>query len=144
MAGIVQYHSAKLQDTPLLGLWEKSLPLDLSWGCLKGQVTTIPGITRWAWLCFRGEVERPPKLRPQRPMLELIDASCIKWERQPLRPHSDSAKAEYFILLTLLPASDDSSAYVPVGRGTASLSALGSRIKEELLNGQDQGLEITF
>jgi hypothetical protein len=214
VAGIIQYQSAKLQDTPLLGLWEKSLPLDLSWAYLKGQIATIPGIPSWTWLCSRGEVKKPPNLRPQSPMLELVDSSGIDWERQPyvsrlmrgvlvvhtkisrtilrvttnlddsvradfkkrfLRPfcsrldaegpsitveyrsdmsmieqtpinvevtymllyttvhgerdhglqsHSDLGKEEYVVFLTLIAASDAPSAYIRVGCGNASLSAL--------------------
>jgi hypothetical protein len=217
VAGIIQYQSAKLQDTPLLGLWEKSLPQDLSWACLKAQIAIIPGIPSWTWLCSRGEVKKPPNLRPQSPMLELVDSSGIDWERQPcvsrlmrgalvvhtktsrtilrvttnlndcvradfkkrflrpfrsrldaegprttleyrsdismieqtpidveitymllyttvhgerdhgLRSHSDLGKEECVVFLTLIATSNDPSAYIRVGCGNASLSALESK-----------------
>ena len=56
MAGIVQYYQTAAGDTPVLGLWERSLHQDLLWMRI-GRLTDEEAITNhltnipsWSWL----------------------------------------------------------------------------------------------
>jgi hypothetical protein len=58
IAGIVQYYQTATGDTPILGLWERSLHRDLLWmrvGRLRltdreATTTHLPNIPSWSWL----------------------------------------------------------------------------------------------
>jgi len=83
VAGIVQFHSAKLHDIPLLGLWKKTLALDLGWRCVKERASAIPRIPTWTWLSSPGAIKGPVNLVPDANSQLLADAWSIAWERQP-------------------------------------------------------------
>jgi hypothetical protein len=80
VAGIVQFHAAKLHDIPLLGLWKKTLARDLGWRCEKEQASTIPEIPTWAWLSSPGEIKGPIDVVPDSNSQPLAGAWSIDWE----------------------------------------------------------------
>lgn len=82
MAGMVQYHGIKRQDTSLVGLWKKSLPMDLAWHCRTPKARRFPGLPTWSWLSSQGEVCGPPNLLPRNPMASYDDTSRVEWRGQ--------------------------------------------------------------
>jgi hypothetical protein len=79
LAGIIRFHAAKLNDIPLLGLWNKSLARDLAWRCEEEQASTLPGIPTWTLLSCPGEIEEPITIIPDNNEL-LVDTWDIDWE----------------------------------------------------------------
>ncbi|KAK9423645.1 putative Heterokaryon incompatibility domain-containing protein [Seiridium unicorne] len=83
IAGMIRFHSAKIDDTPLLGLWKKTIALDLGWRCQQEQTPKASGVPTWTWLSSEGEIKGPVNFTPESNILQIsIDSSYIEWEGQ--------------------------------------------------------------
>ncbi|KAK6081656.1 HET domain-containing protein [Seiridium cupressi] len=83
IAGMIRFHSAKIDDTPLLGLWKKTIALDLGWRCQQEQIYKASGVPTWTWLSSEGEMKGPVNFTPESNILQIsIDSCYIEWEGQ--------------------------------------------------------------
>ncbi|KAK9779170.1 putative HET-domain-containing protein [Seiridium cardinale] len=84
IAGMIRFPSAKIDDTPLHGLWKKTIALDLGWRCQQEQTSKASGVPTWTWLSSEGEIKGPVNLTPESNILQIsIDSSYIEWKARP-------------------------------------------------------------
>ncbi|KAI0556264.1 HET-domain-containing protein [Xylaria curta] len=86
IAGITKHMASVLNDTPILGLWERTFGVDLAWiapsGGTRHEIAERMGLPSWTWLGFQGDLsytlwtEEPGVLQIQH--TELLDWD-IKW-----------------------------------------------------------------
>jgi Heterokaryon incompatibility protein (HET) len=88
IAGVLRFYEKHFSDAPLLGLWKKSLAMDLSWNpefLPDEQMLTsrVPGIPSWTWLCCQGEIAKPLELVPNGESELALVAWDPQWTGQP-------------------------------------------------------------
>jgi hypothetical protein len=88
IAGVIRFHERQFSDTSLLGLWKKTLALDLSWHPEflpdKEMLTSrLAGIPSWTWLCCQGEIIKPIELVPDEDNRLSIVEWDVQWTSQP-------------------------------------------------------------
>ncbi|KAJ3540059.1 hypothetical protein NM208_g5227 [Fusarium decemcellulare] len=51
IAGITGYFASLMDDTPILGLWKRSIAIDLAWLAIEpAQCSAVPELPSWSWL----------------------------------------------------------------------------------------------
>ncbi|KAJ8112834.1 hypothetical protein OPT61_g4894 [Boeremia exigua] len=83
LAGIMDYQSIQLQDTPLLGLWRKTIAHGLSWSIANDRSVPLrPTLPKWSLVSSVGEIEGPRILEEVLFRLHL-GYWTIDWTEQP-------------------------------------------------------------